>query len=131
MREISSFHDVSVVINPLTHQGQIEGGLIQGLGMALCEEMIVENGRVTTLNLGEYKIPSIWDIPRHKTMLVAEATQGPGPFNAKPVAEHSITIVPPAVANAVFNATGARIQELPITAEKVLQGLKALRDEPD
>jgi carbon-monoxide dehydrogenase large subunit len=125
IRRVSSFHDVSVVINPITHQGQIEGGLVQGLGMALCEEVVVEEGRVTTLSLGEYKIPSICDIPRHETTLVAAATHGPGPFNTKPAAEHSITPAPPAVANAVFNATGVRITELPVTAEKVLAGLKA------
>ena len=123
--QMSTFHDVSVVINPLTHQGQIEGGLIQGLGMALCEEIMVNDGQVTTLNLGEYKIPCIVDIPAHKTTLVAKATSGPGPFNVKPAAEHSITPAPPAVANAVFNATGVRITELPVTAEKVLAGLKA------
>jgi CO/xanthine dehydrogenase Mo-binding subunit len=125
IRQVSSFHDVSVVINPITHQGQIEGGLVQGLGMALCEEVVVEEGRVTTLSLGEYKIPSACDIPRHKTTLVTGATHGPGPFNAKPAAEHSITPAPPAVANAVFNATGVRITDLPVTAEKVLAGLKA------
>jgi CO/xanthine dehydrogenase Mo-binding subunit len=124
IRDISSFHDVSVVINPLTHQGQIDGGLIQGLGMALSEEMVVRDGRVSTLNLGEYKIPSIRDIPSHKTILVDDATHGPGPFNAKAAAEHSITPVPPAVANAVFDATGIRIMELPITAERLLSALK-------
>ncbi len=127
IREISTFHDVSVVINPLTHQGQIEGGLMQGLGMALSEEIVLDEGRVTTLHLGDYKIPNICDIPPHKTTLVAEATHGPGPFNAKAVAEHSITVAAPGVANAVFDATGVRITELPITAEKVLEGLKAMR----
>jgi CO/xanthine dehydrogenase Mo-binding subunit len=125
IRGMSTFHDVSVVINPLTHQGQIEGGLLQGLGMALCEEIRIEDGRVTTLSLGDYKIPTIRDIPVHKTVLVPGATFGPGPFNAKAAAEHSITPVPPAVTNAVFNATGVRLMELPITAEKLLQGLRA------
>jgi CO/xanthine dehydrogenase Mo-binding subunit len=92
--------------------------------MALSEEMVVRDGRVSTLNLGEYKIPSIRDIPSHKTILVDDATHGPGPFNAKAAAEHSITPVPPAVANAVFDATGIRIMELPITAERLLSALK-------
>jgi hypothetical protein len=95
--------------------------------MAICEEVTMDEGRVTTLNLGDYKIPTMRDIPLHETTLVAEATCGPGPFNAKPAAEHSITPVPPAIANAVFNATAVRITELPITAEKVLEGLRALR----
>jgi carbon-monoxide dehydrogenase large subunit len=127
VRQMCTFHDVSVVLNPLTHQGQIEGGLVQGLGMALCEEVAAEEGTILTLNLGDYKIPAISDIPRHKTILITAATQGPGPFNAKPAAEHSITPVPPAVANAVFDATGVRITELPITGERVLRGLNARR----
>lgn len=124
VRQINTFHDVSVVINPLTHQGQIEGGLIQGLGMAVCEEVGLEDGRVTTLSLGDYKLPNMCDIPVHQTILVSGASQGPGPFNAKPAAEHAITPVPPAVANAVFNATGVRITELPITTEKIFDGMK-------
>ncbi|MDE0031280.1 MAG: xanthine dehydrogenase family protein molybdopterin-binding subunit [Deltaproteobacteria bacterium] len=123
VRRMSTFHDVSVVINPVTHQGQIEGGLIQGLGMARSEEVAVDDGRVTTLSLGDYKMPNIKDVPVHETTLVEGATDGPGPFNAKPAAEHSITPVPPSVANAVFDATGVRITELPITAEKLLAGM--------
>jgi CO/xanthine dehydrogenase Mo-binding subunit len=125
--QMSTFHDVSVVINPLTHQGQIEGGLIQGLGMAVCEEIEIHDGQVATVHLGEYKIPCVQDIPVHKTTLITKATSGPGPFKVKPAAEHSITPAPPAVANAVFNATGVRITDLPVTAEKVLAGLKAKR----
>ena len=118
-----TFHDVSVVINPLTHQGQIEGGMMQGLGMALSEEVALDDGRVTTLSLGDYKMPTVRDIPPRATTLVFGATRGPGPFNAKPAAEHAITPVPPAVGNAVFAATGVRLTSLPITAEKVHQGL--------
>jgi CO/xanthine dehydrogenase Mo-binding subunit len=124
VRQVNTFHDVSVVINPLTHQGQIEGGLIQGLGMAVCEEVGLEDGRVTTLSLGDYKLPTMRDIPVHRTTLVSGATQGPGPFNAKPAAEHAITPVPPAVANAVFDATGVRLTSLPISCEKIYQGLQ-------
>jgi len=124
VRRINTFHDVSVVINPTTHQGQIEGGLIQGLGMALCEEIGVDEGRVNTLGLGDYKMLNVRDIPVRHTTLVPSATQGPGPFNAKPAAEHAITPIPPAIANAVFNATGVRVVQLPIGAEKVFAALK-------
>ena len=126
VRRLSTFHDVSVVINTLTHQGQIEGGMLQGLGMAVCEEMLVEDGRVTTLSLGDYKIPTARDLPARKTTLVSGATQGPGPgpFNAKPAAEHAITPIPPAIGNAVFNATGVRLTSLPISCSKVYQGLQ-------
>jgi CO/xanthine dehydrogenase Mo-binding subunit len=123
VRRLESFHDVSVVINALTHQGQIDGGLIQGLGMALCEQVGIEDGRVTTLSLGEYKIPNVRDVPTRETTLVAGATHGSGPFNAKPAAEHAITPIPPAVGNAVFNATGIRLTRLPLSAEKVYDAL--------
>jgi CO/xanthine dehydrogenase Mo-binding subunit len=63
--------------------------------MAVCEEMLVEDGRVTTLSLGDYKIPTARDLPARRTTLVSGATQGPGPFNAKPAAEHAITPLPP------------------------------------
>ncbi|MGH7809512.1 MAG: hypothetical protein ACREP5_04450, partial [Candidatus Binatia bacterium] len=72
-------------------------------------EVGVEDGRVTTLSLGDYKIPNVRDVPMRQTTLVEGATQGPGPFNAKPAAEHAITPIPPAVGNAVFNATGIRL----------------------
>jgi carbon-monoxide dehydrogenase large subunit len=124
IRQMNTFHDVSVVINPLTHQGQIEGALVQGLGMAVCEEIAVDEGHVTTLSLGDYKMLTARDVPNHRTTLVAGATFGPGPFNAKPAAEHAITPIPPAVGNAVFNATGVRLTELPINPEKILRGIK-------
>jgi CO/xanthine dehydrogenase Mo-binding subunit len=115
--------DVTDIINPIIHQGQIEGSVMQGLGYALMENMVVEEGRVTTLNLGDYKIPNIRDLPRLNVSLV-KAEAGPGPFGTKAVAECGISVIAPAVANAVYNATGVRIAELPVTAEKVLRGLK-------
>lgn len=124
VRRLQSFHDVSVVINSLTHQGQIDGGMMQGLGMALCEEVGVEDGRVTTLSLGDYKIPNVRDVPIRQTTLVEGATHGPGPFQAKPAAEHAITPIPPAVGNAVFNATGVRLTRLPLAAETVSTELR-------
>ena len=118
-------YDVGTIINPLIHQGQIEGGIVQGLGYALTEEIQLDDGRVTTATLGDYKIPNIADNVPLTTSLV-QAKVGPGPFGAKSVAEAGISIVAPAVANAVYNATGVRITELPITAEKILNGLSCL-----
>jgi CO/xanthine dehydrogenase Mo-binding subunit len=114
--------DVGTIINPLIHQGQIEGAFIQGLGYALTEKMGLDEGRVTTLSLGEYKIPSISDLPRLITSLV-RCNEGPGPFGAKAVGQVAISLVAPAVANAICNATGIRIRELPITSEAILSCL--------
>jgi len=124
VRHFTTAHDVGTVINPMGHQGQIEGGLIQGLGYALMEELPTEDGRISTLNLGEVKLPTIGDIPPLTTVLVEDAV-GPGPFRAKAIGEGSISAVAPAIANAVADACGVRILDLPITAEKVYFALKA------
>ncbi|MGH7826605.1 MAG: xanthine dehydrogenase family protein molybdopterin-binding subunit [Candidatus Binatia bacterium] len=122
VNQITTAHDVGTVINPLSHQGQIDGGLIQGLGFTLMEDLSDDQGQITTLSLGDYKIPNINDIPKLKTVLVVEPT-GPAPFKAKAIGENSIDLVAPAVANALFHATGIRILELPLTAEKVYLAL--------
>ena len=124
VRRFTTAHDVGTVINPIGHQGQIEGGLIQGLGYALMEELPTEDGRISTLNLGETKLPTIADIPPLTTVLVEDAV-GPGPFRAKAIGEGSISAVAPAIANAVADACGVRILDLPITAEKVYFALRA------
>ena len=122
-------YDVGTIINPLIHQGQIEGGIVQGLGYALTEELKVDDddGRVITVTLGDYKLPNIADNVPLTTSLV-QAKVGPGPFGAKAVAEAGVSIVAPAVANAVYNATGVRITELPVTAEKILEGLRSFAE---
>ncbi len=123
LRKLVAVHDVGTVINPLTHQGQIDGGVVQGIGQALIEELIVEDGRVTTANLGEYKLPTIADIPPLETVLV-DAGSGPGPFESKAIGEASLLPTPAAVANAVFDACGVRLFSLPVTAEKVWRALR-------
>ena len=126
VRHFTTAHDVGTVINPIGHQGQIEGGLIQGLGFALMEEMQTEDGRISTLSLGDVKLPTIQDIPPLTTVLLEDPV-GPGPFNAKAIGEGSISAVAPAIANAVADACGVRILDLPITAEKVYFALKERR----
>lgn len=123
VRKLFTTHDVGTILNPLTHQGQIEGGIIQGLGFALIEEMPAENGQISTLNLGDYKLPNIQDVPGLATVLVAGA-HGPMPYEAWGIGESSLAPVAPAIANAIEDAVGVRITELPITAEKVLRALK-------
>jgi CO/xanthine dehydrogenase Mo-binding subunit len=123
VRRFTTAHDVGTIINPIGHQGQIEGGLIQGLGFALMEEMKTEDGRISTLSLGDVKLPTVRDIPPLTTVLLEDPV-GPGPFRAKAIGEGSISSVAPAIANAVADACGARILDLPITAEKVYFALR-------
>jgi CO/xanthine dehydrogenase Mo-binding subunit len=116
-------HDAGRVINPLGHQGQIDGGLVQGLGLAMMEELRAEDGRISTLSLGDYKLPVIKDAPPLTTVILEDPV-GPGPFEAKAIGETSISPVPAALANAIFDACGVRITELPLTAEKVFFALR-------
>ncbi len=118
VKRMTTAHDVGTVINPVTHQGQIEGGLVQGLGYAVMEEVVTENGRVLTANLGDYRIPCTRDLPPLRTVLIEDRT-GPGPFAAKQIGENGIVATAPAVANALDDAVGVRILDLPITSEKV------------
>ena len=122
VKRVVTAHDVGTIINPLGHQGQIDGGFVQGLGYAVMEEMVKDGPRVTTLNLGDYCVPCVKDLPPLETVLVEDQT-GPGPYNAKAIGEMSIVPTAPAIANAVEAAVGVRILDLPITAEKVYNAL--------
>jgi len=113
-------HDVGTIINPIAHQGQIDGGAMMAIGSSLMEELIDDSGKITTTNLGEYKIPNILDIPRFKTVLV-HSEGGPGPYEAKGIGEHANVSPPAAIANAVDDAVGVRVFDLPITAEKIFE----------
>jgi CO/xanthine dehydrogenase Mo-binding subunit len=106
----------------MDHQGQIEGAVMQGIGYALSEELVVDEGRVTTVSFGDYKIPTVQDIPVLHTVLLASES-GPGPYNARGIGENPSGPVAPAIANAVADAVGVRIKALPITAEKVYRAL--------
>lgn len=116
-------HDVGTIINPVTHQGQIDGGVVMGLGQALMEELVMEGGRVANANLGDYKLPTAADIPRLETVLVRSAG-GLAPYEAKAIGEFANNSPPAAVANAVADAVGVRLFELPISAEKIYHALK-------
>jgi CO/xanthine dehydrogenase Mo-binding subunit len=116
--------DVGTIINPVAHDGQLRGGFGFGLGAALMEDLAIEDGRVATPSLGEYKLPTQMDMPPYRVVHVTSV--GPGPFGAKMAGELSNCAVAPAVANAVFDAVGARITDLPITAEAVLRALGRL-----
>jgi CO/xanthine dehydrogenase Mo-binding subunit len=114
--------DVDVIINPIGHQGQIDGGFIYGIGSALMEELTVdESGKVETLSLGEYKLPTMMDIPPLRTVLIpAEAG---GPMKVKMAGELSTSGVAPAIANAIHDAVGVRLNEFPLTSERVYAAL--------
>jgi carbon-monoxide dehydrogenase large subunit len=123
VRRITTAHDVGTVINPIGHQGQIDGGMVQGLGFALMEELQTDEGRISTLSLGDFKLPTIQDVPPLTTVILEDPV-GPGPFNAKAIGEGSISPVAPAIASAVADACGVRITDLPITAEKIYFALR-------
>lgn len=114
--------DVGTVINPVAHRGQLEGGFVFGLGGALMEELAMDGGAVTTLSLADMKIPSIGDVPPLR-IVELPTTIGPGAFGAKMAGELTNAPVAPAIANAVADAVGARITDLPITAERVRRAL--------
>jgi len=119
-------HDIGAILNPLNHQGQVEGGMIQGLGYALMEELVLEDGHISTLSFGDYKIPTSADVPVLETVLI-EGDTGPAPYESKGIGESSNIPVAGAIANAVFDAVGVRITDLPVTADKVLAGLRRNR----
>ncbi len=125
LRNMVSAHTTGKVINPLMHQGQIEGGVVFGLGYALTEEVMFDGAKITTTNFGEFKIPNITDIPPLKTNVMENVPAGPGPYNSLAIGEVANTPTAAAVANAVADACGVRIMDLPVTSEKVYRALKA------
>ncbi|HEX5451873.1 MAG TPA: molybdopterin cofactor-binding domain-containing protein, partial [Candidatus Limnocylindrales bacterium] len=118
--------DIGTVVNPVAHRGQLEGGFVFGLGAAVMEELPVDNGAVTALSLADVKLPNVGDVPPLRLALLSTDV-GPGAFGAKMAGELTNTVVPPAVANAVADAVGARITELPISAERVHDALGGSR----
>jgi carbon-monoxide dehydrogenase large subunit len=119
----TTVHDTGQIINPIGHQGQINGGLVQGIGYALMEELRLEDGHVTTLSFGDYKIPTVRDIPPLKTVIL-DSESGVGPYHIKGIGETPNTPTAAAIANAVQAACGVRIRDLPITSEKVYRVLR-------
>ena len=116
--------DVGFALNPTYIEGQIEGGVAQGLGQTLSEEIVYRDGRVLNANLTDYKMPTTLDVPRVESILV-EHPGRVGPFGAKGVGEPPNIEPPAAVANAIAAAVGARITSLPITAEKIVLAQRA------
>ena len=120
--QILTANDVGYAINPLGLQGQIEGGVMMGIGHALTEGMIMDEGRVVTDRLARYRIPSIMLTPKI-TSFVVEHPSEDGPYGAKGVGEIVIIPTVPAITNAIYNATGVRVDSLPVDQEKIAREL--------
>ncbi len=120
--KITAAHDLGRVINPTLAEGQIEGGIAQGIGLALMEEYIP--GR--TENLHDYLIPTIGDVPEIETILIEEPDPE-GPFGAKGLGEHALIPTAPAILNAIKDATNARITTLPALPHRVRDAIVAAR----
>ena len=120
--KITAVHDCGKAINPLLAEGQVEGGVAMGLGYGLLEEMVVEQGRVKNPQLVDYVIPTALDVPEILTHIV-ERPDPTGPFGAKGIAEPALLPTAPAIVNAIQDAVGVRIRDLPATPEKILKAL--------
>ena len=123
---ITVAYDAGRAINPLSVEGQIEGGTIQALGYGLTEQLIHVDGIVANPTLGDYYIPTSLDIPEIQTIIV-EYPGAVGPFGAKAMGEPPVDLPAAALANAITHATGSRVFELPLTAERVLFATKEKR----
>ena len=121
--KVIAAHDVGRALNPLAVAGQIEGGVVMGLGIALQEEFVIEDGIPKSTSLAKYKIPSIERTPEIVPIIV-EDEASEGPYGAKGIGEIPSIPTAPAIINAIYNATGVRIYSLPATAKKVLAGLE-------
>jgi xanthine dehydrogenase molybdenum-binding subunit len=116
-------HDVGKVLNPQAIKGQMYGALAQGLGFTLYEKVHTENGRILNPNFRDYKIPTIAEMNFPIELEFIETDDPEGPFGAKGVGEPGLVPTAPAIANAIHNAIGVRIRDLPITPEKILAAL--------
>ena len=115
-------HDVGQAINPQSVEGQIQGGAVMGIGQALTEEIVVENGNNISTLFANYLIPTALDLPDVQTVVV-ESGEGKGPFAARGIGEPPTGPPPAALASAIANAAGVRLTDLPITPERVLRAL--------
>jgi CO/xanthine dehydrogenase Mo-binding subunit len=125
--KIASAIDVGRVMNEMLLKGQIVGGIIQGVGTALSEGMIYnEKGRLLTRNLVDYKIPTMRDLPKSIELHFVETPQLDGPYGARGCAEHPMISITSAIGNAIADAEGTELFELPFSADKVYRALNKI-----
>jgi len=127
--KVTAAHDVGRVINRLSIEGQVEGGVIMGLGYATTENLVVEKGLVKNPSFRDYKLVTAPEIPEID-MIFVETMDPEGPAGAKGIGEAPAICIAAAIANALYNATGVRFTQLPLTPENVLRVLKNRQGEP-
>lgn len=126
VNKLFAVHDSGLAINPMTAEGQVEGGMLMGMWYAIGEEYKFTDGRVMNPNFTDYAVPSIYDVPEMETIFL-ELPDPNGPYGAKSVGEIAMVPTAAAIANAVYDAIGIRFTKLPITPERVLQAIKENR----
>ncbi len=121
---ITGAHDCGFAINITQVEGQMHGSMMMGMGEALMEQVIYDKkGRIVNANLAEYKIPTALDMP-HLDAVIVESNEPHGPYGAKEVGEGAIMPVIPSILNALYDATGVRIDELPVTPERLMTAIR-------
>ena len=117
----ASAFDIGKAINPELVRGQIRGGVVQGIGSTLFEEIKFKDGVIRNVNFPGYYIPKMKDRPKKQSMFILETPNRVGPWSARPIAEHPIVVVAPTILNALYEATGIRFTDLPVTPARVLE----------
>jgi carbon-monoxide dehydrogenase large subunit len=122
IKAVASF-DVGKAINPDFVRAQMEGGMVQGMSTAFFEALLLKNGVLTNPSFVDYRIATSSDIPREIQTFIVEVPQDDGPWGARGIGEHSMVPTVPAIANAIYDATGVRVFDPPYSAEKVFLAL--------
>jgi CO/xanthine dehydrogenase Mo-binding subunit len=130
VERLVSSGDVGRAINPAIVERQLNGAAIMALGSSIGEHLVFEGGRILNASLADYKIPGFLDVPRTVEAELIEEPHPNAPYGAKGVGESGAFAVTPAIANALFDATGVRVREMPLTPERVLRAIRAAAGAP-
>ncbi len=126
LQKIVAAQDIGRAINPITVEGQVEGGLVQSIGFSLTEDYAIDKatGVLLSNNFANYKVPTTLDVPPIEVILIEQPTPS-GPFGAKSVGESGTIALPAAIYNAIYDAIGVRLKDMPVTPERIIRGLSA------